>query len=645
MKRLLSVLCVVCVPLFPAFAQVVADFESGLGGFAVGASSDFGTAVTSVARIPDPTHVSGGVMQVNLNFAGGASAKGATLLKPAGGLPSHGARFITYWVYVPDSIPANYNVQVFAQDNKNFKFYGSLTPGSAIPKMTWFPLSLDLAQTGINDPQFDLVGGSIFQTGIQIDNLNQQSVTWKDSIYVDNVALVGAQPVLLGDFETGLNGFKDEGFGPALTGLKRVADPTARSSGVMQLNWNFPRAHSKGAMGVEPNAPKPRAHFVTYWVFLPDSTMPDSLSFSIYAQDGSGGFVFRDNNVLARNVPKKVWYPLSLDLAQAAITSPQLNIATNNLIKTGIQIHSYNYADSVPVWLDSLYVDNAALLYDTVASGPPPKKLLLSDFNTPGDIGAFSTQSFGPAFTSLTNGVDTTNAANRVLVVNAAFDTGAAVKGAMARSNFAFFKQGDTSATDIAFDVYVPPTMPDSARFDLALSGPATGNNWVQDEHMLGGDFQKGMWNTLKFSISGHIADHTITSPRLSATFYIQVYYQTAKKWSGKLFFDNLTLLGIDALTSVATNGNSPYQYKLFNNYPNPFNPATTIRYELKVGGSVSLKVYDILGQEVATLVNEHQGAGLHSVVFDAQAHASGVYFYTLRAGSFTKTDKMTLLK
>ena len=645
MKRVLLLMCVFCLPLVSAISQIVANFETGLGGFAVGPSTDFGTAVTSVARVADPTHLSGGVMQVNLNFAGGAPAKGATLLKPAGGLAANLARFITYWVYIPDSIPANYNIQVFAQDNKNFKFYGNNTPGSAIPKNTWFPLSLDLAQTAVKDPQFDLVGGNIFQTGIQIDNGNQQSAVWKDSIYVDNVALVGAQPSVLGDFEVGPGGFKDEAFGPALTALSRVADPTGKSSGVLKLNWNFPRAHSKGAMGVEPNVPKPRAHFVTYWVFLPDSTMPDSLSFSIYAQDGSGGYVFRDNNVLARNVPKKVWYPLSLDLAQAAITSPQLNIAANNLIKTGIQIHSYTYADSVPVWIDSLYVDNAAFLYDTIASGPPAKKLLLSDFNTPGDIGAFSSQSFGPAFSSLVNGVDTTNAANRVLVVNATFDTGAAVKGAIARSNFAFFKQGDTSATDIALDVYVPPTMPDSARFGLALSGPATGNAWVQDEHMLGGDFQKGMWNTLKFSISSHIADHTITSPRLSATFYLQAYYTNAKKWSGKLFFDNLTLLGIDALTSVATNGNNPHQYRLFNNYPNPFNPATTIRYELRVGGSVSLKVYDILGQEVATLVNEHQSAGDHAVVFDAQAHASGVYFYTLRAGSFTKTEKMTLLK
>jgi hypothetical protein len=95
----------------------------------------------------------------------------------------------------------------------------------------------------------------------------------------------------------------------------------------------------------------------------------------------------------------------------------------------------------------------------------------------------------------------------------------------------------------------------------------------------------------------------------------------------------------------VVQNPTTPYQYKLYNNYPNPFNPSTTIRYELKQEGTVSLKVYDVLGQEVATLVNERQVAGSHSVVFDAKRIASGAYFYTIHAGGFVKTEKMMLLK
>ncbi len=109
---------------------------------------------------------------------------------------------------------------------------------------------------------------------------------------------------------------------------------------------------------------------------------------------------------------------------------------------------------------------------------------------------------------------------------------------------------------------------------------------------------------------------------------------------------DNLRLLGIDSLstTSVTPTGR-PYAYRLYQNYPNPFNPSTTIRYELRQQGQVSVKVYNVLGELVATLIDGQQTAGPHEVVFDARRLASGVYFYTLRTGGFVKTGKMMLLK
>jgi photosystem II stability/assembly factor-like uncharacterized protein len=89
----------------------------------------------------------------------------------------------------------------------------------------------------------------------------------------------------------------------------------------------------------------------------------------------------------------------------------------------------------------------------------------------------------------------------------------------------------------------------------------------------------------------------------------------------------------------------NPDQYLLYQNYPNPFNPSTTIRYSVAKNGLVLLKIYDMLGREVKTLVNEEQAAGKYSVVFDGLRIASGVYFYTLCAGDFTSTKKFILLK
>lgn len=88
-----------------------------------------------------------------------------------------------------------------------------------------------------------------------------------------------------------------------------------------------------------------------------------------------------------------------------------------------------------------------------------------------------------------------------------------------------------------------------------------------------------------------------------------------------------------------------PSTYALLQNYPNPFNPTTSISYDLPTTTRVTLKIYNILGQEVATLVNATQNPGRYTAQFDARSISSGVYFYHLRAGSFNQVKKMMLLK
>jgi hypothetical protein len=90
---------------------------------------------------------------------------------------------------------------------------------------------------------------------------------------------------------------------------------------------------------------------------------------------------------------------------------------------------------------------------------------------------------------------------------------------------------------------------------------------------------------------------------------------------------------------------NIPKTYGLYQNFPNPFNPSTTIRYQIPKPGLVTLKLYDILGREVATLVGENKIEGTYDVSFDASRFASGIYFYKLDAGQCTQIKKMILLK
>ncbi|MDD8018978.1 MAG: T9SS type A sorting domain-containing protein, partial [Bacteroidota bacterium] len=101
------------------------------------------------------------------------------------------------------------------------------------------------------------------------------------------------------------------------------------------------------------------------------------------------------------------------------------------------------------------------------------------------------------------------------------------------------------------------------------------------------------------------------------------------------------TLLGVNANNEKTL----PERFSLSQNYPNPFNPSTTINYQLPVNSNVSLKVYDILGKEVITLVHQEQRAGTYSVKFAGEKLSTGIYFYRLQAGSFVQIKKMLLMK
>ncbi len=126
---------------------------------------------------------------------------------------------------------------------------------------------------------------------------------------------------------------------------------------------------------------------------------------------------------------------------------------------------------------------------------------------------------------------------------------------------------------------------------------------------------------------------------------------------SGSAIFNNLTPLtyntewtftnpppwdplGINNITTTV-----PEEYGLSQNYPNPFNPATKIRFDMPDAGIVSLRIYDVLGREVAVLVNEFLSAGTYLVDFDATYLSSGLYYYRIESGGFVQVKKMILMK
>jgi hypothetical protein len=177
-----------------------------------------------------------------------------------------------------------------------------------------------------------------------------------------------------------------------------------------------------------------------------------------------------------------------------------------------------------------------------------------------------------------------------------------------------------------------------------ALSKP---DSWVTSILVVGstifvGSFGDGVWRSTNFgSTWGQINDG----------FAGAAYYVLSLAADNQYIFAgtnnaNVWRRPLSQVTGVKSQaGSHPEEFSLHQNYPNPFNPSTTINYDLPKESRVSLKVFDTLGREVATLVNEDQKAGYKSTVWNGAGLASGIYYYRLQAGDFTATRKLLLLK
>jgi hypothetical protein len=129
----------------------------------------------------------------------------------------------------------------------------------------------------------------------------------------------------------------------------------------------------------------------------------------------------------------------------------------------------------------------------------------------------------------------------------------------------------------------------------------------------------------------------TLTAPS-EGTFLVNGGYKKPdREW------DSVSV--VIALTGVGGTTEPISTYKLYSNYPNPFNPSTKIKYLVAEKTFVSLKIYDVAGSEVASIVNREQVAGEYEIDFNASNLTSGVYFYKLQAGNFVETKKMILMK
>ncbi|MDP2209787.1 MAG: endonuclease [Bacteroidota bacterium] len=150
---------------------------------------------------------------------------------------------------------------------------------------------------------------------------------------------------------------------------------------------------------------------------------------------------------------------------------------------------------------------------------------------------------------------------------------------------------------------------------------------------------------SIQWGLNNDVSKLLLTFPTLHpGTSYI-LQIKNLKSINNIVMADTIISFKSSGTSEVRFDGKNPNTFQLGQNFPNPFNPSTTITYQLPATGYVTLKVYDVLGKEVVLLVNEAKTSGEHTVTFDASHLNSGIYFYRLSSGTFSETKRMILMK
>ncbi len=662
MKKILPVLVGLFLFGSTGSAQVLEGFGTK-GSLGIFKDAGWGTLTDSIYQTTDPTNSANGVMGVALDLKGTGDKNAIRPVSQGLITNTKGALYLTYWVYIPanSDIPDSLTIGLWWQVAVgSWQFNETDFYAKDIPKGHWFPLSAPIMDSSIADPANDLLAGHGFgDFGLQWNSYSCGSAVWKGAIYVDSVSLIGATPTVLGDFKTSLESFSEQWNNGWKDSVYWNAGPIGDSSGVAVFELKDGSATTGGtAFGFQPSGNGIAAqgmNALVFWVYVPAS-FPDTFQIQTWAQSDPG-WNWPPNGprvYLGKNIPKEKWFPLYFDLAQASLVDTvsgsffnTFNNQGDNLRKLGIQVAGN---DSV-TWAGKIYIKDVSLVNQIVAAPKPlstPVWVIANfDSATNGGRQGFYVPSWATG--SVKRYLDdATTKPGFVLQGNANFSP-ATPKFAAVRDSVVMQK-GDSIVTSLTCALYLPVQMPNNAIVKFYVNGGANDSVAVADT--VGKQIKHFKWNTLAITKLDSLAGVGKFDPTKPARIGVVIYYPApydTTNWTGSIELDDVTAVGIWFASGVPSGVKQTdgvvYQYRLYNNYPNPFNPSTKIKYDVKSDSKVQIRVFDILGREVATLVNEKKAAGSYDVEFNASTFSSGVYFVRMDAGGFVKTQRIMLLK
>lgn len=323
------------------------------------------------------------------------------------------------------------------------------------------------------------------------------------------------------DFEKDAGGYSDNGWGPLFISVQKVADPTGKSTGVLELNADGTRG-DKGVIQKD-NFDMKKAAVLTYWIWLPKDT-PDGIQISTWAQDNKNwSWQAFDND--SKNIPKEVWYPISFYLDQRRLSDATFDGYNNLLGKTGIQFYMGGAANKS--WKGKILVDNVTLV------GVEPKSI--ADFEST-DYGF---KKLWGSVTSITKIADPTPAKTKG-VIEIKFNGPVDKDGAFGSENATDAAKGNI----LVLWIWLPKGAPDDLFFKVFAQD---NKDWAWNESdYTGKAIPKEVWFPLYFNMAavrstpGSKFDNVANK---IGKFGIEVVHSA---WNGTFYIDNVSYLGIE---------------------------------------------------------------------------------------------------
>jgi len=385
---------------------------------------------------------------------------------------------------------------------------------------------------------------------------------------------------------------------------------------------------------------------VTYYIVLYDSSAgtPSTLLYVSPAQTATGIPVY----------PSYAWYSSTVTLP--AINHPCFIGVRWDYTTTGAMYMSSDEATADPLWLGYMATVNTPPTWATIqtfggnfpnykcmairSGGSSPLPPLCENF----EEGTFPPTGWTVAYTGTNYWLYAAVSGFGVGSHSAEYDMYDASAGTNQTLKSVTFVPTVDATKDLIFDIaYAPyPASPPYAQDSLVVMTSTDGGTTFTSLIRLGPtDMQTAPATTSPFVPTASQWDHRNYLMPLGTN---AVEFIGESQFGNDLYIDSVcTETNLLGLTQTQTG--VPKTYSLSQNYPNPFNPSTNIKFDLPKAGIVKLVIYDVLGREVKTLVNEYKQAGEFNIQFDASNIASGVYFYRIEANDFTATKKMLLIK